>query len=157
MDSVESPNGGSQPGRAQPDAVGVRRFDVLVSISYYVQDRLTMFTGMHPPKIVTIYNGVDTSFFNPKIDFHSFRQSIGTEQDFVILYFGRLTWNKGLTDLRDSIPYLLEGISNVKLIICGKGRMETEVRSRVEKRKPRARQFMGLTLTTRPPVTLRRK
>lgn len=110
----------------------LRKFDALISISHYVQDRLWRFTGMQPPKIATIYNGVDTSFFDPKIDSTGFRERIGTENEFVVLYVGRLAWNKGLVDLIDSISSLVDTITNLKLIICGKGRLETELRNRVD-------------------------
>ncbi len=110
----------------------LRQFDVLVSISAYVEKRLSLFTGLSPPKVRTIYNGVDTSYFNPSLDATEFRRGIGLEDDFVILYVGRLAWNKGIPDLIKSIQVVSKKVPNAKLLVCGKGRMEGELKKQVE-------------------------
>jgi glycosyltransferase involved in cell wall biosynthesis len=123
----------------------LRRFDRLISISTYVQNRLGRFTGSAPPKLLTIYNGVDSSFFSPRPDVSNFKRNLGLENDFVVLYVGRLAWNKGLPDLINSINEVRNRASGVKLVICGKGKMENELKAQVIALKLQAHvRFVGL-------------
>jgi len=109
----------------------LNRFDKLISISSYVEQRLVNFTGIRTATIETVYNGVDTTRFDPSISGDKLRQELGTENDFVILYVGRLAWNKGLQYLVDGMHDIREVISNSKLLICGRGRLEAQLKEQV--------------------------
>jgi glycosyltransferase involved in cell wall biosynthesis len=110
----------------------VGRLDVVVSISNYVKRRLQDFIGLPSSKIVTVYNGVDTGVFDPSLDGTDFKRRIGLEGDFVILYVGRLAWNKGLPDLIECMPRVTGKFPHAKLLLCGRGRMERELRDQVD-------------------------
>ena len=109
----------------------LRRFDRLISISMYVENRLADFTGIRDRTIETIYNGVDTERFDPSVRGDSLKRSLGAEDDFVVLFVGRLTWNKGIEYLIDAMRDIRGRVGNSRLVICGRGRLEQELKERV--------------------------
>jgi len=54
-------------------------------------------------------------------------QHESSNQDFNVIYTGRLSYNKGLTYLIKSIKFVKEKHSNIKLYIFGKGELEKEI------------------------------
>jgi len=70
-------------------------------------------------KCRTVLNGIDTEAFNPKRKGNVTRSQLGlNDQDFVIVFSGRITPEKGVTELIDSLIRLKEH-SNIKLLIIG--------------------------------------
>ena len=110
----------------------IRRYDKLISISLYVEGRLADFTGIKTQMIETVYNGIDTARFDPATSGVKLRQELAIENDFVVLYVGRLAWNKGLQYLVESMRVVRREIPNSKLLICGRGRLEPQLREQVE-------------------------
>ncbi|HEV2139112.1 MAG TPA: glycosyltransferase family 4 protein [Nitrososphaerales archaeon] len=110
----------------------LKRFDRLISISMYVENRLANFTGIRTNMIETVYNGIDTARFEPSIRGDWLRQRLGVEDDFVILYVGRLAWNKGLQYLIEGMHEIRKEIPNSKLLVIGRGRLEAVLREQVE-------------------------
>jgi len=107
-----------------------RRTDLIISISMYVQNRLLRFFGTDV-KVTTIYNGVDTTFFNPNISGDYIRKRLNLEGRFIVLFIGRLAWNKGLPDLIKAVAIAKNKISNITLLICGRGRLLNEIKKEV--------------------------
>lgn len=74
----------------------------------------------HQP-VLTVYNGIDTSRFTRKINLQErqqIRRSVGfTDDDFVILYCGRIIKEKGVLELLKAVASIND--SHVKLMIIG--------------------------------------
>ena len=49
----------------------------------------------------------------------------------IILFMGRLVYEKGIQHLIAAMPKILNGYHDAKLIVCGKGGMEQELRQEV--------------------------
>lgn len=109
----------------------LRRFDRLIAISSYVERRLAGFTGLGNGAIETVYNGVDTERFDPSISGDALRQRLGAEDDFVVLYVGRLAWNKGIEYLIEGMEGIRREVGNSRLLICGRGRLEADLKEKV--------------------------
>ena len=69
-------------------------------------------------------NGIDTSYFNPKL--YSTETKIKlrkelkiSEKDFVFIFVGRVTGDKGINELVEAFDRLCESYSEVKLLIVG--------------------------------------
>jgi len=69
-------------------------------------------------KIRFLYEGVDASKFNAKIDGTNIRDKFG---DNIVLYVGALSLRKGLMYLVEAIPRIVREIPNVKFVFVGKG------------------------------------
>jgi glycosyltransferase involved in cell wall biosynthesis len=107
-----------------------RRTDLIISISLYVQNRILRFFGTDV-KVATIYNGINTDFFNPNINGDCIRKRLNLEGRFIVLFVGRLAWNKGLPDLIKAVAIAKTKISNIALLICGRGKLLDEVKKEV--------------------------
>lgn len=96
--------------------------DEVISVSEACSDELKRYYNINKSKV--IYNGVDTNFFKPddtKANIH----------EPYVLYAGRLSPEKGLFDLIDSIKIVSKTCPDIKLIIIGKGPMERTLRNKV--------------------------
>jgi glycosyltransferase involved in cell wall biosynthesis len=73
--------------------------------------------GIAPEKLVYIPNGVDTDKFSPGKS--EIKENFKTDK--IVLYFGRLHFQKNVDLLINSFKIVKEKIENVKLIIIGTG------------------------------------
>lgn len=85
-----------------------------------------------PDKVEVIPNGVDSERFDVKVE-EGFRDRFLAPGEKLILFVGRLVWEKGVDVLVDSAPYVLERFPNVKFVVVGKGNVE-EYRERARQR-----------------------
>lgn len=70
-------------------------------------------------KCVSILNGIDQNAFSPIIICNVTRSQLGLEKkDFVMVFSGRITPEKGVSELIEAI-YRLKDIQNIKLLIIG--------------------------------------
>jgi len=83
-------------------------------------------------------HGVDTSMFNPEHRSLKWRQSVGAEKKVVLLYVGRLVWEKDLRVLAKSYRLLRKKRKDFILVIVGSG----PIRDELKKLMPGAK-FLG--------------
>ena len=70
-------------------------------------------------KIQTLYNAIDVKSFLPKENTNVCRKDLGlAEDDFVIVYSGRVNKDKGVSELIDAL-LSLKDVPNIKLMIIG--------------------------------------
>jgi glycosyltransferase involved in cell wall biosynthesis len=106
-------------------------------------------------KISTVYNGVDVEKFDNVVDRRAVRKHYGVgADDPMILFAGRLAWQKGPDILLDALPGLLPEFPDVKVVFAGDGDMRggLEAKAEVVPRSSRPR-FVGY-LSGRPLVNL---
>lgn len=90
-------------------------FDLIINASSYISERVTTINP-NDFKCKTVLNGIDINSFIFAKPFS--RQRFGLdEKDFVIVYSGRLTKEKGILELIQAIKQLNR--SNIKLLIIG--------------------------------------
>lgn len=108
----------------------LRRYGAVISISQFVERRLSQFFGGDPPRLATVYDGVDERLFRPGVDPKGLKEEMGLGGKKVILYSGRLTEMKGVHHLLDAFAIASRGSSELALVYCGKGVMEAELKSK---------------------------
>ena len=70
-------------------------------------------------KCITVHNGIDLNAFAPNNRSGICRKDLGlTEDDFVLLFSGRINREKGISELLDAILSINE-FSNIKLLVIG--------------------------------------
>ena len=70
-------------------------------------------------KCFTILNGIDLNAFSPNIETTITRQQLGlSDNDFVMVFSGRITKEKGVSELIEAMIRLKE-YSNIKLLVIG--------------------------------------
>jgi len=89
----------------------------ILTCSNYIRERVA--TIRQDSKIQTLYNGIDVKAFSSSKMPQKKRAEIGlSEEDFVIVYSGRVNKDKGVSELIDAM-LMLQDKSDIKLMIIG--------------------------------------
>lgn len=88
--------------------------------------------GLPFDKINVIPNGINLTNFNGIERDYDFRRQYASDNEKIILYMGRLVYEKGIQHLISAMPKILNGYNDTKLIIAGKGGMIDELKSEAE-------------------------
>ncbi len=104
--------------------------EVIVN-SNYMKNELQRLFGLPYEKINVIPNGVNMSLFNGVERDYNFRRKFAMDNEKIILFMGRLVYEKGIQHLISAMPKILNGYHDTKLVICGKGGMIDELKAQV--------------------------
>jgi glycogen(starch) synthase len=104
---------------------GAKMADMIVTVSYAMKDELIQL-GFPRDKIEVAYNGVDPQKYDPASvspdEVRKIREFYGLkDDDFMILFLGRLVGVKGVDKLIMAMPHVLSKIPTAKLVIVGVG------------------------------------
>jgi len=108
-----------------------QRADRIITVSHAMQEDLTRH-GWSKSKVSVVWNGVDPEYYNPNNskaeEVEAIRNKCGIKPDEkMLLFLGRLTWVKGVRNLVQAIPMVLEEYPNTKLVILGKGEQQNDI------------------------------
>jgi glycogen(starch) synthase len=108
-----------------------QKVDKIVTVSHAMQDDLVRH-GWPKTKISVVWNGVDPEHYDPKNckpeEVAAIRNRYGLKPDEkMLLFLGRLTWVKGVGNLVQAMPMVLEEYPNAKLVILGKGEQQNDI------------------------------
>ncbi|UCF45275.1 MAG: glycosyltransferase family 4 protein [Candidatus Bathyarchaeota archaeon] len=107
---------------------GANMADMIVTVSYAMKDELIQL-GFPRDKIHVSYNGVDPQKYNPESvsaeQVQKIRELYGLkDDDFMILFLGRLVGVKGVDKLIMAMPHVLSKIPKARLVIVGVGDLQ---------------------------------
>ena len=102
--------------------------DMVVTVSYAMKDELIQL-GFPREKIQVSYNGVDPQKYNPENvsseNIKRIRSKYGIkDNEFMILFLGRLVGVKGVDKLIMAMPHILAKIPNARLVVVGVGDLQ---------------------------------
>lgn len=95
--------------------------DKIIVVSQYIKETLLKRYKVDTEKIKVLHNGIDTNKFNVSSEEEKMivRQKYGIlKDDFLILFSGRLTKEKGILQLIDAVIKCKE-ITNIQLLVVG--------------------------------------
>ena len=101
--------------------------EVIVN-SNYMKNELQRLFGLPYEKINVIPNGINLSNFIGIERDYEFRRQYAMDNEKIILYVGRLVYEKGIQHLIAAMPKVLSNYHDAKLIIAGRGGMMDELR-----------------------------
>jgi glycogen(starch) synthase len=101
--------------------------EVIVN-SNYMKNELQRLFGLPYEKINVIPNGINLSNFIGIERDYDFRRQYAMDNEKIILYVGRLVYEKGVQHLIAAMPKVLSNYHDAKLIIAGRGGMMDELR-----------------------------
>lgn len=104
--------------------------EVIVN-SNYMKNELQRLFGLPYEKINVIPNGVNLNLFNDVQKDYDFRRRFAMDNEKIILFIGRLVYEKGIQTLVSAMPKILANYHDSKLIIAGKGGMLDELKAQV--------------------------
>ena len=105
--------------------------EVIVN-SNYMKNEVQRLFGLPYDKINVIPNGVNLQLFSNVNGDYDFRRQYAMDNEKIILYVGRLVYEKGIQNLIAAMPKILDRYHDSKLIICGRGGMIDELREQVK-------------------------
>lgn len=105
--------------------------EVIVN-SNYMKCELQRLFGLPFEKINVIPNGININNFNGITKDYDFRRKYAMDNEKIILYIGRLVYEKGVQHLISAMPKIINGYNDTKLIIGGKGGMYDELREQAK-------------------------
>ena len=104
--------------------------EVIVNSNYMKSDIQRLF-GLPFEKINVIPNGINLNNFTGIERDYDFRRQYAMDNEKIILYVGRLVYEKGIQNLIGAMPKILNNYNDSKLVICGKGGMIDALRQEV--------------------------
>lgn len=104
--------------------------EVIVNSNFMRNDLQRLF-GLPFEKINVIPNGVNITTFNGLERDYEFRRNYAMDNEKIILFLGRLVYEKGIQHLISAMPKILERYNDAKLVIAGKGGMLNELQAQV--------------------------
>jgi glycosyltransferase involved in cell wall biosynthesis len=108
-----------------------QRADRIITVGHAMQEDLIRH-GWPKSKINVVWNGVDPERYSPRnckpeeVETIRSKYHIKPEEN-MILFLGRLTWVKGVTNLVQAMPMILEEYPKTKLVILGKGEQQNDI------------------------------
>ena len=105
--------------------------EVIVN-SKYMKNELQRLFGLPYEKINVISNGVSMTSYSGVERDYEFRRQYAADNEKIILFMGRLVYEKGVQHLISAMPKILEGYHDSKLVIAGRGGMIDELKAQVD-------------------------
>ena len=105
--------------------------EVIVNSNFMKNDLQRLF-GLPFEKINVVPNGINLTTFNGIERDYDFRRQYALDNEKIILFMGRLVYEKGIQHLISAMPKILNGYHDAKLIIAGKGGMLDELKRQTE-------------------------
>ena len=106
--------------------------EVIVN-SNYMKNELQRLFGLPYEKINVVPNGVNINLFQDVERDYDFRRRYAMDNEKIILFMGRLVYEKGIQNLIAAMPKILANYHDSKLVICGKGGMINELRNQANR------------------------
>ena len=105
--------------------------EVIVN-SNFMKGELQRLFGLPFEKINVVPNGVNLNSFSGIDRDYEFRRRYAMDNEKIILFIGRLVYEKGVQHLISAMPKILNGYHDAKLIVAGKGGMLDELRMQAD-------------------------
>ena len=105
--------------------------EVIVNSKFMKNDLQRLF-GLPYEKINVVSNGINTTVYNGLERDYEFRRKYAMDNEKIILFMGRLVYEKGVQHLISAMPKILEGYHDAKLVIAGRGGMTDQLKAQVD-------------------------
>lgn len=105
--------------------------EVIVNSNFMKGDIQRLF-GLPFEKVNVIPNGINLTNFSGVERDYEFRRQYAMDNEKIILYVGRLVYEKGIQNLVSAMPKILSQYHDSKLVIAGKGGMIDELKAQAE-------------------------
>lgn len=103
----------------------------VICVSQALRREVQWLYSVPTDKTTSVYNGIDVRRFDHRVDRRAARRRIGVGiDDPMVLFAGRMTWQKGPDLLMDAVPELLSDHPDTKFVFAGEGDMSTALQAR---------------------------
>jgi glycogen(starch) synthase len=109
------------------------RADAVIVCSYYMREHIADVFDLDEPRITVIPNGVDPSELRAAGDLTALRREFAGPREKLVLFVGRLVYEKGFQLALDALPSVIEQVEGVRFLVAGSGTHERELKAQAER------------------------
>ena len=110
-----------------------RRADGLIVCSYYMRGHVADIFDVDERRVAVIPNGIDPRELRPAGDLQALRREFAQPHEKLVLFVGRLVYEKGFQLALDALPSVLEGVQDVRFLVAGSGTHEAELKAQAHR------------------------
>ena len=110
-----------------------RRADEVIVCSYYMRGHVADIFDIDERRISVIPNGIDPSELRPAGDLQALRREFAEPQQKLVLFVGRLVYEKGFQLALDALPSVIDQVADVRFLVAGSGTHEAELKAQAER------------------------
>jgi glycogen(starch) synthase len=110
-----------------------RRADAVIVCSYYMRGHVADIFDIDERRIAVIPNGIDPSELQPAGDLRALRRQFAEPHEKLVLFVGRLVYEKGFQLALEALPGVIEQVENVRFLVAGSGTHEGELKAQAER------------------------
>jgi glycogen synthase len=110
-----------------------RRADAVIVCSYYMRGHVADIFDIDERRVTVIPNGIDPSELQPAGDLEALRAKFAEPHEKLVLFIGRLVYEKGFQLALDALPGVVEQVENVRFLVAGSGTHEAELKAQAER------------------------
>jgi glycogen(starch) synthase len=109
------------------------RADSVIVCSYYMRGHVADIFDIDERRIAVIPNGVDPNDLRPVGDLRALRREFAAPREKLVLFVGRLVYEKGFQLALDALPGVIGRLENVRFLVAGSGTYEEELRAQAQR------------------------
>jgi glycogen(starch) synthase len=109
------------------------RADGVIVCSYYMRGHVADIFDIDERRITVIPNGIDPSELRPAGDLQKLRAEFAEPHEKLVLFVGRLVYEKGFQLALEALPSVIEEVENVRFLVAGSGTHEAELKAQAER------------------------
>jgi glycogen(starch) synthase len=110
-----------------------RRADALIVCSYYMRGHVADIFDIDEGRIAVIPNGIDPNELRPAGDLRALRAEFAEPHEKLVLFVGRLVYEKGFQLALEALPGVIEQVENVRFLVAGSGTHEGELKAQAQR------------------------
>jgi glycogen(starch) synthase len=110
-----------------------RRADAVIVCSYYMRGHVADIFDIDERRIAVIPNGIDPSELQPAGDLLALRLQFAGPHEKLVLFVGRLVYEKGFQLALEALPGVIEQVENVRFLVAGSGTHEGELKAQAQR------------------------
>jgi glycogen synthase len=110
-----------------------QRADSVITCSHYMRGHVADIFDIDEQRITVIPNGIDPRDLRPVGDLQALRREFATPQEKLVLFVGRLVYEKGFQLALEALPGVIERVGDVRFLVAGSGTHETELKQQAER------------------------
>ncbi len=99
------------------ERMGMHGADKIIAVSNLTRNTIIERYGIHPDKVVTVYNAVEPS---PRVDKERTKKNVDEK---IVTFLGRITFQKGPEYFVEAAHKILQRMKNVRFVMAGSGDM----------------------------------
>jgi glycogen(starch) synthase len=109
-----------------------RSADAVIVCSYYMRGHVADIFDIDERRIAVIPNGIDPSEMRPAGDLQALRKEFAEPHEKLVLFVGRLVYEKGFQLALEALPSVVEKVENVRFLVAGSGTHEAALKAQAE-------------------------